>query len=170
MKEYTFSSKKLCFIASGYYGSYYRVKGKRYGVKILNGGANIKSTSVQGDFYSASRAKESEGWSDSKRIIDTLQMARKRANNGPRPMGLAIVKHYDKRQKRYTFHCGYVMSHVAGKPVDKSNMTSADYNRLRRAKERVKSAGITIDDDHTGNIMKYGKKFIFIDPDSWHVH
>ncbi len=150
-KHKELSYKDLTYVGEGCYGTYYKVKRKNEGIKVLGHGFSSKTEAIEQCGYEVTE--------EYKKLVK----ASKRTRLVPRPRGIAIVKQYNSYNKKYEYHIGYMMTHVKGSTVDDSCLSDRQWDQLERARTSMDKLGIILSDDHEANVMKCGKRFIFID-------
>lgn len=156
MKHKVLKMETLKFVGEGSYGSYYRIGKSKVGIKIQDFGFETKQQALE-----CMRDLAHDEY-------DRLVQAAKRTRMVPRPKGLAIVETNDSYYgKRY--NVGYMMTHIAGHPVGDRYISYKDEERLDKAMDRMKNLGIELEDNHNYNVMKSGKRFIFIDAARFYV-
>lgn len=151
-------STKLKSVNSGCFGEYRVFRNKKKGVKL---------------FYSLAADTKKEAVANlkkAKKLYDKLVKASKLTALVPRPYGLVIVKNQKPSYPRSKYEVGYMMSHVKGKTLSGIDLSNKDEDRLNRIEERMYKLGLYMGDNHDGNIMKSGKRFIFIDADRFQFH
>jgi hypothetical protein len=156
MKYTVLDMKSLKQIDSGAYGTYYKIKDKMVGIKILDSCFHFKKDAISNLRY----IKNTEY----KKLVN----AAKRTRMVPRPKGLALVKVIDSYSGDLMYSVGYMMSHIKGKPFGE-RYTYKDQDRLERAEKRMEKLGIELNDNHDYNVMKSGKRIVFIDADRFNV-
>lgn len=156
MKHKLLKMDKLKYINEGAFGSYYRIGKTKVGIKIGDFGFDSKKEAMDAMRYLAKR--------EYKNLVD----AAKRTRSVPRPKGLALVEEIDSYYGKQ-YHVGYMMTHVSGSPVGDSYMSQKDSDRLDRANDRMEKLGIELEDNHEYNVIKSGKRFIFIDAARFYV-
>lgn len=156
MKHKILKMSSLKFINEGAYGVYYRIGKSKVGIKILEHGCSTK--------LEAKQLLSELAWSE----YNNLVQAAKRTHMVPRPKGLAIVEGYDSHYGKQ-YHVGYMMTHVSGSTVGSSYVSNKERDRLDRAMDRMEKLGIELEDNHDYNVMKSGKRFIFIDAARFYV-
>lgn len=155
--------EQLKFVSEGAFGRYYRIKNSNEGVKIL----------YHYDYESILQAKESEAFKSAKDELKRLKQLRKKTALVPNAVSMAIVEMehpWFQGQGRTIYQVGFIMSHVKGKPVGLSRMTSEDFRRFKAAERTLKRRGIYRNDCHDYNVIKTARgsrfNYIFIDPDA----
>ena len=152
MKVMSFKMSKLKYVSSGVYGAYYKVKGKSFGIKILEQGF--------GECYeSISSLKKSDFWNYTLKEFNRLVKARKITTRVPKPIGMAIIEDGDDD----ILMCGYVMSHVEGTTVDGSK--DYDVDDMDRLAYKIEAKGLILHDNHGENAIVSNKGIVFIDAD-----
>lgn len=148
---------KLRSVNSGCYGEYRVFRNKKKGVKLffsLN--CNTKADAI----YNLKKAKP---------LYNKLVKASKLTTLVPRPYGLVIVKNGKNSSSKYSV--GYMMSHINGKTLSSIYLSDKDEDRLERLQLKMtKKLGIYMGDNHSGNVMKVGKRFIFINADRFEFY
>lgn len=150
MKHNILKMSSLKFIGEGAYGTYYRIGKTKVGIKVLEHGRTTKLKAKQ----LLSKLARDE--------YNKLVQAAKRTRMVPRPKGLAIVEEHDSYFGKQ-YYVGYMMTHVSGSTVGSSYVSRKERDRLDRAIDRMEKLGIELEDNHDFNVMKSGKRFIFID-------
>lgn len=145
------SYRKLQSLGQGAFGQYFKIKGKKRGVKLMrdrwwNTEEDAK-LAFKGDFENEFKA---------------LKKLRKRTNLVPTPHHPVIVK--QRIGDSFVYRVGYMMTHIEGHTLtDYSEISSEGYYK---AEEKFKKAiGLHyLSDNHYGNIMitKTGE-YVFID-------
>lgn len=139
--------KKLKYINEGCFGEYYRIN-KRTGIKVM-----------REDYLYLRDLRESYQWKECKAELEVLKKAYRLAPRSfPKPMTMAIVQRSDR-----SYNCGYIMSHVEGKPVDDCSLRGKDWDRLEKAELRICKLGIEMHDSHHNNVIKSKNRFVFVD-------
>lgn len=156
MKYTVLDMKSLKQIGSGACGTYYKIKYKMVGIKIIGSEFYFKQNAISDLRY----IKNNE--------YNKLVKAAKRTHMVPRPLGLALVKAIDSYSGELTYSVGYMMSHIKGKPFGE-RYTYKDQDRLERAEKRMEKLGIELHDNHDYNVMKSGKRIVFIDADRFNI-
>jgi hypothetical protein len=163
MKVMTLKKSQLSYIGGGSYGTYYKIKGRNIGIKVLDGeGWDLVLTAD-----SISELKDSEVWEFTEGEFTNLVKARKITRNVPKPVGLAIIKEYCRFMKTYEYKCGYAMEHIKGEMLD-----YVDYNdeKLDRLTDRLRKKGLVLVDDHGENTLLTKNRFVFIDAARFQFH
>lgn len=158
MKYTVLDMKSLKQIDSGAYGTYYKIKDKMVGIKILDSCFHFKKDAISDLRY----IKNTE--------YNKLVKAAKRTRMVPRPKGLALVKAIDSYSGELTYSVGYMMSHIKGRTFGELSLSYKDQDRLERAEKRMEKLGIELNDNHDYNVMKSGKRIVFIDADRFQIY
>lgn len=157
MKHKLLKMESLKFVGEGAFGCYYRIGKSKVGIKIQDFGFETKKEALE----CMRELAEDE--------YNQLVEAAKRTRMVPRPKGLALVECNDSYYgKRY--NVGYMMTHITGHPVGDKFLSYKDEERLDNAMNRMESLGIELGDNHNYNVMKSGKRFIFIDAARFYVN
>lgn len=150
MKHKVLKMKSLKYISEGALGSYYRIGKSQVGIKIQYFGFSTKQAAL--DCIRSLARRE----------YKNLVEAAKRTRMVPRAKGLAIVEEHDSYYGKQ-YHAGYMMTHIKGQPLGDQYIPDKLWRQFERASDRMEALGIQLDDNHNYNVMKSGKRIIFID-------